>query len=953
MKQHIRWVFILLALAILAPLAARQVWPQAVSVVEYENIEFDGDGCVLSDGSYLLAWTDTKDILFNARIMRYSQAHQPLWSQPLSLPDTNINRLYPTADGGFLVVYGPYMRMRRYDAQAQPLWNNQEYGLGVYLNGFEMAFAEESSGSIWLLCTAESDPATYHYISPSGVPAVQGGTAIAWSWSASRPNLILSPDGGAVLSIIKSSQNKIYRISQNQSVLWQQSIAAQPYSYVNALARDGANGFYLVYGCHTLLARRYDFGGQQLWAADVEFSPEAISGYRNWKVWRTSDGSLKAVWLAADGLHLGRISQDGTLLPEYPILAMSIEYETYLHDLHSLPGQSEPSFLSIFVSNSSSIKLLCCRLGESGFLDAQPVQMGIAPRFPDFCPTPWYGVVSSKLLCVYSHLETSQSRMLRVSCNQQSELESGQINSGFYGSFDEPVIAASPNQQLCAWLEKDPSSSSSSIRKRLRYQLFSPGGTSLLPQPGILPGSGSFATVSNLKVLAQADGQFLLFWRESSTPTRVRAQLVSSSGLPLWEPEGRILIEGSIQNYSLSQVSGDVFIAFELGGTNISIQKLSGGQPVWGSAGITIAPTGTFTGYIKLIALRGDYIVYGIIEPGSMFTGNESLWVLRFSPTGEVLPGFGQDGVSFLPVTNAIKLYCGGALLTPQGLLLRLDHGFLTYEDQVPIITVNAWIGHLIGMEGQTSWAEGLTNFKYYLLGADASGIYLRFVYPTHIVVRKYDYSGQQLWAQNCPITSYNNDMGDYGARALADGTWIGIGLVATNDYSPTLKYYSFSSGGSVNVPADSRLENRCRVRSAAIAESNDALYAVWAMNNNYSFEYSHLCIQKLNAIPVSNEDPVVPAPGVRLLDCRPNPFVSKVAINLESIRGASCRLVIYNLRGQKVKELKNTRLEQGSYSYSWDGSDEAGVPVASGIYFARLTAEGQKPQSSKIIKLK
>lgn len=938
----------------MVPLPGRQVWPQALPLVENPNHEFQGVGCVLADGSYLLSWKDCVDIVSNTRIMRYSSAHEELWTQPLSFQDMHINRLVPMNDGGFLIINnGTYMQARKFDAQGQALWNGQALNLGVSPPAFNMAVAEEASGGIWLLCTDESSYARYHYISPAGVPAVAGGTSIGQTFSASRPSIILSADGGAVLSFIQSYQNKIYRISSSLGILWQQSIAGQPYSYVNALLRTGTDSFYLVYGSNTLLARRYNYSGEQLWESDVEFSTVPISGISNWKVWQAPNGSVNAVWLAADGLHYGRISQDGTLLPELPVMPMTIEYETRFHDLHVLPGQSEPAFLSIIVSNYTSLKFLCCRLGATGFLDTQPIQMAVAPRLASFYPAPWYGVVGSELLCVYTHYSENQSEIKSVACDLEGNLNVNTIMTGSYGTFSEPVIAASGQQEFCAWLETNPLSSSSVSYKRVRYQLYNSNGTPLLPQPGILPGSGIYANISTLKVLALSDGQFMLFWKETGTTNRIRTQLISSSGSPLWEPEGRIVVERFFSNYALSQVAGDIYVAIEAGSTAILLQKISSGQPVWGLEGITLVTGSQTTGLLQIYALRGDYVVYGTSQAGSMYTGHTIIKVLRFSSAGSVLPGFGQDGISYNLVTGAERIYCGGALLTPQGLLIRVDHGFEIQEPWGPNLIIDQWQGFLVGFQGQNLWGDGILEFKYYLLGADNSGIYLRMVQQTQSVIRKLGYNGQQLWDAPCQITAYNNDYGDYGARVLGDGSWIGIGIVKTNDYSPTLKYYSFHSGGGHQLPSDTRLENRSHVINAGLAESGEALYVIWGLRNVYSTEYSHLFMQKLNSTPVSNDDPAVPGPAVLFMNSRPNPFVSSVTFSLESTRNAACELSIYNLRGQKVKQLMSSDLQQGSYSYHWDGRDETGASVAAGIYLVKLQVNGQKPLNRKVLKLK
>ena len=63
-------------------------------------------------------------------------------------------------------------------------------------------------------------------------------------------------------------------------------------------------------------------------------------------------------------------------------------------------------------------------------------------------------------------------------------------------------------------------------------------------------------------------------------------------------------------------------------------------------------------------------------------------------------------------------------------------------------------------------------------------------------------------------------------------------------------------------------------------------------------------------------------------------------------------KLEIYNIKGQLVSCLVNTNKAIGEHQVTWDGFDQAKNSVASGLYFARLQANG-KVLTSKILKLK
>jgi flagellar hook assembly protein FlgD len=55
----------------------------------------------------------------------------------------------------------------------------------------------------------------------------------------------------------------------------------------------------------------------------------------------------------------------------------------------------------------------------------------------------------------------------------------------------------------------------------------------------------------------------------------------------------------------------------------------------------------------------------------------------------------------------------------------------------------------------------------------------------------------------------------------------------------------------------------------------------------------------------------------------------------------AQVKLVIYNLFGEKVRTLVDAIQPPGTQRTRWDGMDEAGLPLASGVYLYRLEAGG------------
>jgi hypothetical protein len=75
----------------------------------------------------------------------------------------------------------------------------------------------------------------------------------------------------------------------------------------------------------------------------------------------------------------------------------------------------------------------------------------------------------------------------------------------------------------------------------------------------------------------------------------------------------------------------------------------------------------------------------------------------------------------------------------------------------------------------------------------------------------------------------------------------------------------------------------------------------------------------------------------------RPNPAEGCARIDLDVPRDNQgiVEVVVYDVRGRRVKELLTGRAEPGRYSLRWDLRDDGGGRIASGVYFVRMVGEG------------
>ncbi len=99
--------------------------------------------------------------------------------------------------------------------------------------------------------------------------------------------------------------------------------------------------------------------------------------------------------------------------------------------------------------------------------------------------------------------------------------------------------------------------------------------------------------------------------------------------------------------------------------------------------------------------------------------------------------------------------------------------------------------------------------------------------------------------------------------------------------------------------------------------------------------------------------DELVQIPQNYQLSNYPNPFNPTTNISFSIPAANSVSLVIYNLKGQKVKSmLSDKEFTPGTHTVSWDGRDELGSHVSSGVYFYKLITPA-KTLTNKMLLLK
>jgi hypothetical protein len=77
-----------------------------------------------------------------------------------------------------------------------------------------------------------------------------------------------------------------------------------------------------------------------------------------------------------------------------------------------------------------------------------------------------------------------------------------------------------------------------------------------------------------------------------------------------------------------------------------------------------------------------------------------------------------------------------------------------------------------------------------------------------------------------------------------------------------------------------------------------------------------------------------------RLLQNYPNPFNPSTTFRFSLSSEAFATLTIYNVKGEVVRVLVSDVMEEGTHTVTWDGKNQRGSAVSSGVYFYKLKSD-------------
>jgi len=116
--------------------------------------------------------------------------------------------------------------------------------------------------------------------------------------------------------------------------------------------------------------------------------------------------------------------------------------------------------------------------------------------------------------------------------------------------------------------------------------------------------------------------------------------------------------------------------------------------------------------------------------------------------------------------------------------------------------------------------------------------------------------------------------------------------------------------------------------------------YTFNPVNRSYSNITTNQTGQNYTAIGVPNDDPSAIPLATVVCENYPNPFNPTTTIKYSIKNPSHVIMSVYNSRGAQIKMLVNAQKTPGFYQITWNGEDNSGSEVSSGVYFILLKAD-------------
>ena len=411
----------------------------------------------------------------------------------------------------------------------------------------------------------------------------------------------------------------------------------------------------------------------------------------------------------------------------------------------------------------------------------------------------------------------------------------------------------------------------------------------------------------------------------------------------------------TVHNFHLGFDGTDFYIGWNRLRTGIGkfvvAQRVSGGVAQWGSSGL-IVQTYPMAGTYYLVALHKDCLVW-TRHPST--DPNTQLMALRLDEAGFPITGWPAEGLC-VASTPGNSNYISSGLLQDKYMFIYSDPQHPTGTRRAQLFAPNGtmlWGPEGISLFGTQTYCSILDlvyDDKCSLIYTWGSNPGLRFMRvnqagileadPEDNLISPISFTGEGLsliryaggdyscfYSHPDPVQPAWYGRNLYCQQINSEGRPWGVHTITDAYEDQSLPWAAAQGDFSLVVWKD------LRANLPGYSEDRNSVFASVFQSNSLGVE----------------ED--IPQPVTSTIRNYPNPFRDNTTIQYSLDRSSHVNLEIYNLRGQLVRKLLNQDLPKGVHTLNWDGCDQNGRALASGIYCCRFS-DGAQTTAIKMLLL-
>jgi hypothetical protein len=935
------------------------------------------------DGTQMLFWSDTPDGHADIFALKINPEGDTAREEPIAVIDNpGDQRLLDgklTSDGCYILLWAEYniydtyeLRLQKIDPSGQRLWISEGVALGGAMFQLDKAFlAANSVGGAYVVYTSYSAPGIVfgQNYNGDGNPLWTADTALfTHSSDVSLCAAVSDGAGGIIVNVSKYVNNypRTYLVRFNfaGNVVGNNPLVSStlfPGEQFDIM--EGIPGQFILWhlyeGEGNVRFRKIDNQGNLLPTQWYAYALGNLNYLSDLDIAPTADGGLVMAWSWWDSGYEPHIRVQkfaANMTSQWPEADLPIADDMYEVMQISLATHSNGNTwlgYTEFLENQSLFHKAHL-INADGSLAWGPNGITLAANNTSSTIIPR----DDRATYVWMNYEDGSTclRLQVLGTNGNQYLPQGGL-SFIHRLYGQAYLKGSIALQDSYFLAWDDGRGGS----RIYYQLLDQNQNALLEPDGRALAAGN---VIQAVAKVGTNSAAVLYYDVVEGYSTYYVQLIDANGNPVYPGNGIDLTisgDGWPQDLCMSSFGDDIYLAWQQYSPNyldhyIMGQRISNGQKMWGPNGRVLVTYSQNT-LIQNYGFTGRYLLWRLED----YEQNQiSCKALMLDPNGDPIPGWAPGGMDIC--MNSTDIYNQG-----------IEHSGLAGEDLVAFMHTSA-VGQQavraqrISPLGQRLWQDAGTQIQ-----SPGQGVYLQdaiYGAQTVVLLQEIGLPSDKFYMQQIspdgvlllPGTGYElasnlNVPQNATLSRYEDGRWL---CAWTDDDGVLIEhrdvYIRLLAPDGTPLGTAPELFCGARYKQYALLVStmgNQALLA-WnddragIMNSEVAYTGVWAGFVTSNGTPVVDEH--TPSPAISLGANYPNPFNPSTSIPFSLAESGTVSIGIYNIRGQLVRGLLTSQiLPSGKHSVTWNGLDDHGKAVASGIYLYRM-AYGGKVLSRRMV---